>query len=148
MSSGVEVSDSVVVAFKSLVKDRKYRGAILRIAADLSQIEVEDTFEPSASTADAKADWGKLVKKLPDSDCRYIIYDFPYEHQGTIKNKVLLVTWTPELTKVRSKMVYASSKDGLSKKLEGVQRTLQCTDDEEIGYPAVSKILRQGTAGY
>ncbi len=148
MSSGVEVGDDVVTAFKQLVKDRKYRCAVFKISSDNMKIEMDKTYEPSASSADAKADWVKMVKTLPESDCRYIAYDFPYEHQGSMKNKVLFVTWSPETSKIRSKMLYASSKDGLLKKLEGVQRSIQCNDEDDIEYPAVAKLLASNTAGY
>ncbi len=35
---------------------------------------------------------------------------------------------------VRLKMLYASSKDNIRKKLDGLQAELQCTDEDEIEY--------------
>ncbi len=148
MASGVAVDSEVTQTFKDLIKNRKYRCAVFRINDEMNKIHVEKTFEPAESNADPERDWKAFRKTLPESDCRYAAYDFIYEHQGVKKNRVLFLLWSPEGSKVRSKMIYASSQEGLINKLEGVQRQVQCTDPEDITYEAISKLLQAHTAGY
>lgn len=135
-----------VEAFSSLVRSRTYRSAIFQINDDMTKVHLEKTYPPGEGSP--KEDWEAFTKDLPESDCRYVVYDFAYEHQGTTKQRVLFLLWSPEYSKVRSKMIYASSQEGVVTKLEGVQRQLQCTDAEEIQYEAIAKQLAAHTAGY
>jgi cofilin len=146
MASGVAVDPKVVSTFQGMVKERKFRGAIFKINDAMTEVSVDKTF-PKA-TSDAKADWNEFKKALPDAECRYAAYDFIYQHQGATKTKVLFVLWSSEYAKVRSKMIYASSQEGVVNKLEGVQRQMQCTDVDELDYEVISKQLAAHTAGY
>lgn len=146
MASGVQVDSKCVDAIQALVKGRKFRGAIFRISDDMSLVELEKTYDPS--DASPKADWDSFTKDLPEKDCRYIVYDFSYAHQGATKQRVLFVLWSPEYSKVKSKMIYASSQEGVVNKIEGIQRQLQCTDAEDLEYDVVAKQLSAHTAGY
>lgn len=146
MASGVMVDAKCVEAISSLVKSRTYRSAVFKITDDMTKVQLEKTYAPGAGSP--KEDWDAFKKDLPESDCRYIVYDFAYEHQGATKQRVLFLLWSPEYSKVRSKMIYASSQEGVVTKLEGVQRQLQCTDAEEVQYEAIAKQLAAHTAGY
>lgn len=145
MASGVAVDPKCVEVFKQL-KERKNRCVVFKINEGMTAIEVEKTLPLSGGSP--KDDWEEFTKALPESDCRYIAYDFAYEHQGAPKQRILFVLWSPEYAKVRPKMIYASSQEGVVNKLEGVQRQLQCTDSEELEYAAISKQLAAHTAGY
>ena len=145
MASGVAVDNACIDAVQGLVKQRKYTGVTLRITPDLSAVKLENTFNQSSSPKD---DWTKFTKDLPDDDCRFAIYDFPYEHQGSMKTRVVFLLWSPEYSKVKSKMIYASSQEGVTSKVDGIQRQIQATDRDEISYDAISKQLVQHTAGY
>lgn len=146
MSSGVAVDPKVVSTFQSLVKERMYRGATFKINDAMTEISVDKTFAPASS--DAKSDWNDFKKAFPESECRYGCYDFSYMHQGATKTKVLFVLWSSETSKVRSKMIYAASQEGVVNKLEGVQRQIQCVDEDEIEYDVIAKQLSAGTASY
>lgn len=148
MASGVAVNSKVMSTFKDLVKDRKHRCAVFKINDAMTEIAVEKTFDPSADGSDPIKEWNSFKKTLPDSDCRYVAYDFLYEHQGAMKNRVLFALWSPPTAKIKSKMIYASSQEGVVNKLEGVQRQMQCMDDDDIKYESIAKLLKQHTAGY
>ena len=56
----------------------------------------------------------------------------------------LMMTWTslllcrsPDSSKVRSKMLYASSKDRFKRELDGIQVELQATDPSEMSIDIV-----------
>ena len=45
---------------------------------------------------------------------------------------------SPDISKVRSKMVYASSKDRFKRELDGIQFELQATDPSEMSFDIVN----------
>ncbi|KAG1440366.1 hypothetical protein G6F56_011953 [Rhizopus delemar] len=59
------------------------------------------------------------------------------------RNKIVFYSWIPDTSKVRHKMLYASSKDALRRKLVGVAIEIQGTDSSEVHYDTVlEKALR------
>nr|CAB3501230.1 unnamed protein product [Digitaria exilis] len=62
---------------------------------------------------------------LPTDECRYFIYDFVTE-EGS-----------PDTVKIRSKMLYASSKDRFRRELDDIQVELQATDPTEMGLDVI-----------
>ncbi|KAJ2038197.1 cofilin, partial [Coemansia sp. S2] len=84
-----------------------------------------------------------FVGKLPEQECRYAVYDFAYQKDGSDRNKILFYAWSPDTAKIKNKMVYASSKDSLRKSLVGIALDVQATDLEEVSYEsALEKVLR------
>lgn len=146
MASGVAVHKKCVETFNSIVKERKFRCVVLKINDDMTEVQVDQTHGPS--DGNPKSEWEYFRKTLPKSDCRYVIYDFTFDHQGATKNRIFFLLWSPEISKVRSKMIYASSQEGVVNKLEGIQRQLQCTDDDDLAYDVIVKQLAAHTAGY
>jgi len=106
------------------------RYALFKLSADQKEVIVDLTAPPSASYDD-------FVKHLPSNDCRYAVYDFEYEAEGAQRNKILFVVWAPDSAKIKSKMLYASTKDAVRKKLVGVAVEIQATDLAEIDRQSV-----------
>lgn len=146
MASGVAVNPNVITTFQSLVKERKYRAAVFKINDAMTEVQLEKTYPPGSGNA--KAEWAAFAAELPKGECRYAAYDFSYQHQGTTKTRIIYMLNSPEGAKVRQKMIYASTQEGVVKKLEGVQRQMQCTDPEELEYESIAKLLIAHTAGY
>lgn len=48
-----------------------------------------------------------------------------------------IVLRSPDTSKVRSKMIYASSKDRFKRELDGIQVELQATDPTEMGLDVI-----------
>lgn len=145
MSSGVAVDKRVVSIFKEIM-GRQCGGAVFKINDEMTAVEVEK--KTAVGTGSAKSNWEAFTKTLPESDCRYISFDFAYEHQGTTKNRVVFLLWSPETARIKSKMIYAASQEGVVNMLEGIQRSLQVTDRDELDYSFIAKKLAQHTAGY
>ncbi|THG11762.1 hypothetical protein TEA_026058 [Camellia sinensis var. sinensis] len=57
------------------------------------------------------------------------------------KSKIFFIAWSPDTSRVRSKMIYASSKDRFKRELDGIQVELQATDPTEIGLDDYQKPL-------
>merc|ERR1719378_870829 len=125
MASGVGVSDECVGKFQDLKLGHKNSYIIYKVS-----------------------DYGQFVENLPKDDCRYAVYDFEYDQPdgGGKRSKILFVLWSPDTAKIKSKMLYTSSKDGLRKKLVGIGTEIQATDSSEIDFETVlDKVTRGGT---
>ncbi|CAD5178330.1 unnamed protein product [Musa acuminata subsp. malaccensis] len=53
------------------------------------------------------------------------------------KSKIIFIVWSPDTSRVRSKMLYASSKDRFKRELDGIQVELQATDPTEMGLDVI-----------
>ena len=89
---------------------------------------------------DKDATWDDFCAQLPADSCRYAIFDFEFEtNDGGKRNKITFVVWTPDVCRVKEKMLYAGTKDAVKKKLEGIQCEVQATDNSEIEYDVVKE---------
>lgn len=52
-----------------------------------------------------------------------------------------------ELTSLQPKMIYASSKEGLKRSLNGIGYELQANDPDDIEHDSVLKTVSKGLAG-
>ena len=111
---------------------KKYKYIIYRLNDDNTSIIIEKKVEKSDKYED-------FIAELPEDDCRYAVYDFEFEKSPGegMRNKICFVVWVPDTSKVRQKMLYASSKDALRKKLAGVATEVQATDMSEISHDAI-----------
>lgn len=147
MASGLEADPKCVEVFKSLKSSRTYQSAIFKINDEMTSVQVDKTFPPSDGGS-PRDKWVSFASQLPEDDCRYVVYDFDYEHQGAMKNRLLFILWSPDNSKGRNRFVYAATREAFINKLEGVQRSIECTDKDDIDYTAISKLLAAHTAGY
>eukprot|EP00831_Metopus_contortus_P021336 TRINITY_DN19522_c0_g1_i2.p2 TRINITY_DN19522_c0_g1~~TRINITY_DN19522_c0_g1_i2.p2 ORF type:complete len:100 (-),score=24.49 TRINITY_DN19522_c0_g1_i2:87-386(-) len=66
-----------------------------------------------------------------------------YKRQVHGRSKIMFVVWAPDTAKVKSKMLYASSKDNLRKKFVGIGVEVQATDLSEIDYKEVEDKVKR-----
>eukprot|EP00285_Hemiselmis_virescens_P016942 CAMPEP_0173377646 /NCGR_PEP_ID=MMETSP1356-20130122/910_1 /TAXON_ID=77927 ORGANISM="Hemiselmis virescens, Strain PCC157" /NCGR_SAMPLE_ID=MMETSP1356 /ASSEMBLY_ACC=CAM_ASM_000847 /LENGTH=128 /DNA_ID=CAMNT_0014330463 /DNA_START=68 /DNA_END=454 /DNA_ORIENTATION=- len=85
------------------------------------------------------APYEEFLTKLPEDSCRYAVYDveFTDPKTGGQRNKIVFYHWAPDSCKVREKMIYASSKDELKKRLVGVATEVQGSDQGDVELNAV-----------
>jgi len=122
--SGIAIDDDCVHKFNELKLAHSYRYLIYKISDDLTQVVVEK--------AVTSGSWEDFEHALPANDCRYGIFDFEYEKDGGVRDKIVFVVWCPENSKIKPKMLYTSTKDSLKKKLVGIGTEVQATDASEI----------------
>ncbi|RZC57538.1 hypothetical protein C5167_004838 [Papaver somniferum] len=123
-ASGMAVSDECKLKFLELKAKRNYRFIVFKI--ENQQVVVEKLGDPSETYDDFAA-------CLPESECRYAVYDFDFTtNENCQKSKIFFIAWSPDTSKVRSKMLYASSKDRFKRELDGIQVELQATDPSEM----------------
>ncbi|VVB16651.1 unnamed protein product [Arabis nemorensis] len=123
-ASGMAVHDDCKLKFLELKAKRTYRFIVYKI--EDKQVIVEKVGEPGQSHDDFAA-------SLPADECRYAIFDFDFvTAENCQKSKIFFIAWCPDVAKVRSKMIYASSKDRFKRELDGIQVELQATDPTEM----------------
>lgn len=102
MSSGIEVTNEILQKFEE-VRLRKYSTITLKISDDGKDIVLDKTYGPSSG--DPESEWKEVVADLSESACRFLICDFQVKETPTVtKSKLIMISWTPEYSPIRSKM--------------------------------------------
>ncbi|CAG7880217.1 unnamed protein product [Brassica rapa] len=128
-ASGMAVEDECKLKFLELKAKRNYRFIIFRI--DGQQVVVEKLGSPEENYDD-------FSNSLPANECRYAVYDFDFTtNENCQKSKIFFIAWSPDSSRVRMKMVYASSKDRFKRELDGIQVELQATDPSEMSFDII-----------
>ncbi|XP_074352839.1 uncharacterized protein LOC141691991 [Apium graveolens] len=128
-ASGMSVHDDCKLKFMELKSKRNYRYITYKI--EDQQVVVDKLGGPDESYDD-------FSNSLPADECRYAIYDFDFTTvENCQKSKIFFVAWSPDTSKVRMKMVYASSKDRFKRELDGIGAELQATDPSEMSLDVV-----------
>ncbi|KAI4340880.1 hypothetical protein MLD38_025675 [Melastoma candidum] len=122
--SGMAVNDECKLKFLELKAKRIYRFIVFRIQDQ--QVVIDKVGGHGESYDDFTA-------SLPANECRYAVFDFDFiTDENCQKSKIFFIAWSPDTAKIRSKMVYASSKDRFKRELDGIQVELQATDPSEM----------------
>eukprot|EP00960_Hanusia_phi_P070980 767439-Hanusia_phi.AAC.3 len=108
-------------------------------------------------TGGKDATYEEFLKELPENDCRYGVFDIEYTDPKTkaSRNKIAFYIWClvgtcsnailtsvvfvrcPDTAKVRTKMIFASSKDELKKRLVGIACEVQGSDAGDVALETV-----------
>ncbi|XP_042054572.1 actin-depolymerizing factor 10-like [Salvia splendens] len=127
-ASGVAVHDECKLTFLELKARRNHRYLTFKLDDGLQQVVVDKIGGQGESYED-------FCKSLPDDDCRYAVFDYDFTtNENCHKSKIFFFAWSPDVAKVRTKMLYASSKDRFKRELDGIQVELQVTDPSEMSW--------------
>ncbi|XP_036316033.1 cofilin-1-like [Pipistrellus kuhlii] len=131
MASGVAVSDGVIKVFNDMKVKKRKKAVLFCLSED--KIILEEGKEILVGDVGQTVDdpYAAFVKMLPDKDCRYALYDATYETKESKKEDLVFIFWAPESAPLKSKMIYASSKDAI-RKLTGIKHELQANYYEEV----------------
>jgi cofilin len=137
MASGVGVDDEVVQKFNDLKLKHSHQYLVYKMSDDFKSIVVE-------KCGASGAPYNEFKSSLPAQDCRYGVFDLSFElPDGGKRNKIVFILWAPETAKIKSKMLYTSSKAELKKKLVGIATEVQATDASEIDEAAVLEKVKK-----
>jgi len=128
-TKGVAVTDECVNAFNKMKLSKDTKFIVFKLSDDKKQVEIDQT--------STDGNWDNFTKALPANDGRFAVYDFQWDTKDGQRNKLTFVAWTPETAPTKSKMVYASTKDALKKKLVGLATEVQACGPDEITYNVV-----------
>jgi cofilin len=126
--SGVTIDDDCLKSFNDMKIRHDKRYIIYKISDDQKTIQIEHIGEKAETYADFR-------KKVLGSDGpRYAIVDYEFKkaETGLVQDKLVFIFWCPDTSKIKMKMLYASSKDSLVKPLNGLSKIIQANDAEAI----------------
>ncbi|KAJ1720992.1 cofilin [Coemansia erecta] len=168
MSSGIPVNEDCLKAFDAMKRLRLYKYVIFQMNADFTDVVVghryrakkvsgdsseiasitegetaENTSNLEGASATEEEVFADFLKHLPENECRYVIYDIEYTKKDVTSNKIVFVTWAPDTAKIKPKMLYSSTKNNLSKRLEGVTTHIQANDLDEVTLDSFQEKLQR-----
>ncbi|PNT61627.1 hypothetical protein BRADI_5g17960v3, partial [Brachypodium distachyon] len=130
-ASGMAVSDECKHKFQELKAKRSFRFITFKVNENTQQVVVDRVGQPGETYADFTA-------SIPADECRYAVFDFDFvTDENCQKSKIFFISWSPDTSRVRSKMLYASSKDRFKRELDGIQVELQATEPSEMSMDIV-----------
>ncbi|XP_072031435.1 uncharacterized protein [Amphiura filiformis] len=147
MASGILVGDECFTEFQEFKIRNKYKWVMYRISDDVKEIII-DNHEPETLTVDekksmseetARARFKEFVDRVLETDTpKYCIVDvncWKDEPNGGKRavTKIALLNWCSDALSIKKKMIFASSKDALKKKLTEGYKELQINDQSEVG---------------
>ncbi|RRT70159.1 hypothetical protein B296_00003056, partial [Ensete ventricosum] len=147
-SSGMGVAEDCRDTFLELQRKKTHRYVIFKIDEKRKQVIVE-------KTGDATESYDDFMASLPENDCRYAVYDFDFHfylvlhllllfstpvHLLALQFKGIIVFFShvisairsPSVSRIRAKMLYATSKDRFRREMDGVHYEIQATDPSEL----------------
>ena len=72
--------------YQELKLKKKIKYIIFSLNQELTEIVVKKT--------STEKDYDEFLKDLPETECRYAIYDFEFEKEGAgIRNKIVFFSW-------------------------------------------------------
>jgi cofilin len=113
MASGIKIDDEVKIVFQQISlttsKSEKKTWAKFKFQDDLKKIVVE-----ACGTLADCIGYDNLISSLPCDDVRYVVFDFEYINKDNCrKSDLILISWHPDGSSVRKKMICASSLNAL-----------------------------------
>uniref|UniRef100_A0A6T1J6X8 ADF-H domain-containing protein n=1 Tax=Alexandrium monilatum TaxID=311494 RepID=A0A6T1J6X8_9DINO len=135
--SGVAVADECTEKYNQIKMKKDLRYVTFKIE-QYKQIVVEHEGPVSESYKD-------FVAKLPEAEPRYALVDIDYmTDDGRPQSKLCFIFWSPDdKTKVKDRMVYASSQDAIKKKFTGVMKAIQANDMSDLDEQEVHKEMNK-----
>ncbi|KAH7859268.1 hypothetical protein Vadar_033899 [Vaccinium darrowii] len=125
-SSGMGVADHCKSTYLELQRKKVHRYVIFKIDEKKKEVVVEKTGGPAESYDDFTA-------SLPENDCRYAVYDYDFvTSENCQKSKIFFFAWSPSVSRIRAKMLYATSKERFRREFEGIHYEIQATDPTEM----------------
>uniref|UniRef100_A0A1D1Y5J6 Actin-depolymerizing factor 5 n=1 Tax=Anthurium amnicola TaxID=1678845 RepID=A0A1D1Y5J6_9ARAE len=124
---GIDVSEECRNSFMDMKWKRVHRYVVYKIDERSGVVTVDKVGAPGEG-------YEELAASLPNDDCRYAVYDFDFVTVDNCpRSKIFFITWAPSSSRIRAKMLYATSKEGVRRVLEGVHYDMQVTDPTEMG---------------
>lgn len=139
--SGIVASQSVIDDFKSFETDHALSALILSIEKEaikvLNKIDNEGSFEEI---------WSKVQQYLTETSPRYI---FIKKNLGSDSKALIFISYVPDQSPVREKMIYASTKSNFLKQLpnyELIEKKYLINDLDDISYDNYLELQKSDNA--
>ncbi|KER30056.1 hypothetical protein T265_03429 [Opisthorchis viverrini] len=125
MTSGIKPSEECLEVFNRIKMQHTNMYAIFRVESE--EIIVDKLSDSGAKYEDFLED----MQRRANTGC-FAVIDFPYKRGMSTDSKLVFVSWVNDQLPTRTKMLYASSKESLKKKLEGIKLFLHASDFDDL----------------
>ncbi|KAK9690784.1 hypothetical protein RND81_09G153600 [Saponaria officinalis] len=128
---GMRMTEECKKMFMEMKWKKVHRYIVFKIDEFSGKVAVD-------KVGDAAESYFDLAAALPEDDCRYAVFDFDFVTVDNCrKSKIFFIAWAPTASRIRAKMIYATSKDGIRRALEGIHYEVQATDPSEMGFDII-----------
>ncbi|BFZ18844.1 hypothetical protein BsWGS_21883 [Bradybaena similaris] len=132
MASGIKIAEEckqvygqISITSKQVVKKD---WVVFKLSDCSTRIEVE-----RCGTMQEIGSYDKLIGSLPTDDVRYVVVDFEYINKDNCrKSDIILISWHPEGSSVRKKMICAASFSALKAALGNIRNILEGDCNNEV----------------
>ncbi|KAF2068220.1 hypothetical protein CYY_010456 [Polysphondylium violaceum] len=133
MTSGVQISNECVPVFNDSLKlGKSIRAIFYKLDQKSEKISVEKTI-PRQET-----NFETIVSELPLQEPRYVTIDYEYMSEANLpKSKIIFLSWCPNDSAIRAKMLHTSSLQSIRRALVGVNFEIQATDVSECSHEII-----------
>ncbi|CAL9067856.1 actin-depolymerizing factor 5-like [Musa acuminata AAA Group] len=132
-TEGMRVKQECLSSFMEMKWKKASRYVVYKIDEKSREVMVDKVGRPGDG-------YEGLAASLPLDDCRYAVFDFDFVTVDNCqKSKIFFITWSPTASRIRSKILYATSKQGLRRLLEGIHYEVQATDAAEMGLDVIKE---------
>lgn len=134
--SGIAVTEDAVNLYYYMKAKSVYRWALWKLNDAGNEVVI-------AGVGSKDSQLSELLGYLPNTDCRYGVYDYQYiNSDGCVFNKLIFLNWAPDTAKIKAKMMYASTKDFFKGHLDGLSIELQANEHDEITEEAIGESVK------
>ncbi|KAH6974473.1 cofilin, actophorin [Ilyonectria sp. MPI-CAGE-AT-0026] len=144
--SGVRIADECISAVNDLRSKRgptKPQFVIFKISDDQRTVVVEES-SPEKDYEEFLQRISSAVEPNGDAAARYAVYDVEYSLGGDGKRvKSIFISWVPSQTSIKSRMIYASTREQLNKALN-IGASIHADDLEDLEW---SNVVREASGG-
>lgn len=144
MASGVKVCDEVVNCFTNMkvrkacakgeaMKRKKAIMLVINKTKDLIILDEErQILMGDIQQGLIKNPFDHFMSMFHTDRCCYAIYDANYETKESKKEELIFIHWSPEGATIHDKLIYASSKDAVTKKFNGIKHEWQVNGFDDL----------------
>lgn len=111
-----QVDDAVLEEFKNFRFKRKYRWVLF----DIKEVNGEKTHSVDSVEADRSKRVEELLAALPESSCRYVVYEHEYKTaDGRQADKLFFINWNPRAAATAAQMDYLTGRQKIRDVCDG-----------------------------
>ena len=135
VDANLNVLDSSLEGYTKLKIGREYKYIILKIE-EQKNIAIEKASDPSTPI-------DRLQHDLPPNEPRFVVLDYDWTNSdGLVLPKIIFIYWLPDNSGRQNKMLYASSKESLKRKFDGIYKEFVASEPSDLTEAAIAQSIR------
>lgn len=146
----LNIAQDVLKAWEDMRMRGKYQYLVLRLSNANDEIILEKSLEKSEVADSTNQGFQQLQQDLTIQDCRYVLYRVDWDQveqsgvNGGKRTKIAFISTISSFCKVKSKLLYAASKEPLKRALTSISWEL-AVDPQELTLDLVMDKAKQFT---